>query len=46
MKSCAAISTSCSPTPRSRHVVEQRTVSDEPDTVEGWRDAEQFCGGE
>jgi hypothetical protein len=26
--------------------VEERTVSDEPDTDEGWRDAEQFWGGE
>jgi hypothetical protein len=23
--------------------VEQRTVTDEPGTDEGWRDAEQFC---
>jgi hypothetical protein len=26
--------------------VEERTVSDEPDTDEGWRDAEQFWGGD
>jgi excisionase family DNA binding protein len=26
--------------------VEERTVSDEPDTDEGWRGAEQFWGGE
>jgi hypothetical protein len=26
--------------------VEQRTVTDEPGTGEGWRDAEQFWGGE
>jgi hypothetical protein len=25
--------------------VEQRTVSDEPGTDEGWRDAERFWGG-
>jgi hypothetical protein len=25
--------------------VEQHTVTDEPDTDKGWRDAEQFWGG-
>jgi hypothetical protein len=32
--------------PRLRHVSSERTASDEPDTDEGWRDAEQFWGGE
>jgi hypothetical protein len=44
--SCAAISDQLLADAEEPSRVEEPTVSDEPDTHEGWRDARQFCGGE